>query len=852
VRKKTATPKRGGDAISPILKQYLEVKARHPDELLFFRMGDFYELFFEDAEKASRVLDITLTSKPMGKGHRVPLAGIPVKAAESYLARLLKAGYRVAICEQTGEGKGLMKREVVEVITPGTVFSPSLLSADRHNYLGALLEKGGTLFAALCDLTTGDFFVLEADRERALEELRKRGVAEVLFPEDMEPPEGPWSPTPYPSLYFEPDFAEDVLKRFFGVLNLEGFGLKSRERAVGAAGALLHYLKGKKEGMLGHLKGLRKLNLLSRMYLDSKTIRNLELVEKIRPEEGSTLRDVINRTKTPMGARKLTESIISPMTDKKQIISRLNRVEALVENERNLKEITEFLKGIKDLERMTARIAAGRSSPPEFVRLASSLEKLPSLRERLIGIDALRDLAEELPDLNELAENIRNVIVDDPPATADQGGFVREGVDPELDELRELALGGKSRILEIERKERKKTGIPTLKVGYNTVFGYYIEVTKAHLSKVPAHYIRKQTLTSAERFITEELKNLENLILGAEEKAVAREKEHLERLREMVRLRAGEIKKAADTVGEIDLVASFAETAIKNRYVKPIIRDDEALVIRGGRHPVVEVLQEEPFVPNDTYMDTDDNRVLIITGPNMAGKSTYLRQVALIVIMAQMGSFVPADEAEIGIVDRVFTRIGASDDLSRGVSTFMAEMIETSQILTNATGKSLIILDEVGRGTSTYDGLAIAWSVIEYINEKVGAKTLFATHYHELAELGRRLRGIKNYTVSVREWGDEVIFLRKVVPGETDRSYGIHVAKLAGLPREVIDRAKEILEIIERRNAIKATFRPDRVQLSLFGGEDPLRKRLKELKLDEITPKEALDLLYNLKEELEK
>ena len=852
MRKKLNTPKKGKSELSPILKQYLEIKAHHPDELLFFRMGDFYELFFEDAEKASRALDITLTSKPMGKGHRVPLAGIPVKAAESYLSRLLKAGYRVAICEQTGEGKGLMKREVVEVITPGTVFSPSLLSADRHNYLGALLEKEGTLFAALCDLTTGDFFVLEADRERALEELRKRGVAEVLFPEEMDFPDGPWSPTPYPSLYFDPDFAEDVLKRFFGVLNLEGFGLKSGENSIGAAGALLHYLKGKKEGMLGHLRGLRKLNLLSRMYLDSKTIRNLELVEKIRPEEGSTLKEVINRTRTPMGARKLTESIISPMIDKGQIVSRLNRVEALVENERTLKEVAELLKGIKDLERMTARIAAGRSSPPEFVRLASSLEKLPPLREKLFGIEALRELARELPNLNELTENIRRVIVDDPPATPDQGGFVREGVDPELDELRELALGGKSRILEIEKKEREKTGIPTLRVGYNTVFGYYIEVTKAHLNKVPAHYIRKQTLTSAERFITEELKNLENLILGAEEKAIAREKEHLEMLREKVKLRAGDIKRAADIVGEIDLVAGFAEIAVKNKYVKPLIRDDDVLMIRGGRHPVVEVLQDEPFVPNDTYMDTEDNRILIITGPNMAGKSTYLRQVALIVIMAQMGSFVPADEAEIGIVDRVFTRIGASDDLSRGVSTFMAEMIETSQILSNATKKSLIILDEVGRGTSTYDGVAIAWSVIEYINERVKAKTLFATHYHELAELGKRLRGVKNFTVSVREWGDEVIFLRKVVPGETDRSYGIHVAKLAGLPREVIDRAKEILEIIERRNAIKATFRPDRVQLSLFGGEDPLRKRLKELKLDEITPKEALDLLYNLKEELEK
>ncbi len=844
--------KKSKEGAPPILKQYLEVKSRHPEELLFFRMGDFYELFFEDAEIASRVLGITLTSKPLGKGYRVPLAGIPVKAAESYLSKLLKAGYRVAICEQTGEGKGLMKREVVEVITPGTVFSPSLLSEKKYNFIGSYLEQNEQSFVALCDLTTGDFFVFEADRERAIEELKKRGTVELLYPEDTGFPEGSWTPTPLPSIAFEPDFAADELKRFFGVASLEGFELKDGEGVTRAAGALIYYLKQKKDGMLSHLTGVRRLNLEERMYLDQRTIRNLELIERIHPEEGKTLYEILDRTKTPMGSRKLSESIVSPFTSKKEIVTRLNRVEALLENSKSASQISELLKQIKDIERISSRIAAGRSNPPEYLRLATSLEPLEPLKKELQNLEPFRELAERIPDLTELWKLIKNTLVDDPPTSTDEGGFIREGVDPELDELRCLAKGGKDRILELERREKEKTGIPTLRIGYNSVFGYYIEVTKPHLSKVPPHYIRKQTLTSVERFVTQELKDLENMILGAEEKAVALEKYHLEKLREKVKEASGAIKQAAEVIGEVDLLLSFAETAKKNRYVKPLIRDDDVLIIKQGRHPVVEVLQEEPFVPNDTIMDSEDSRIFIITGPNMAGKSTYLRQVALIVIMAQIGSYVPADSAEIGIVDRVFTRIGASDDLARGVSTFMAEMIETSQIISNATRRSLIILDEVGRGTSTYDGLAIAWSVIEYIHKHIKAKTLFATHYHELSELGRKLRGVKNYTISVKEWGDEVIFLRKVVPGESDRSYGIHVAKLAGLPKEVIDRAKEILEIIEKRKTARNAFRNKGEQLSLFGVEDPLRKRIRELNLDEITPREALELLYKFKEEIEK
>ena len=843
---------------TPILKQYKRIKEEHKDELLLFRMGDFYEFFYDDARIASKILGIALTSKPMGKGIRVPLAGIPVKAADSYISKLLKKGYRVAICEQVGENSsGLMERRVVEIITPGTVFSPTLLEDKSHNYIAAICKDDQKAGVAYCDITTGDFFVFQDSLERALTEIERIGASEVLVEEGNELPLERLTPRdPYE---FDLYRSEETIREFFGISRLDAFELEKEDLAIRAAGALINYLTEKKPGMLEHIRGIKKLRLSNFMYIDPQTIKNLELVEKIRPEsEGLTLFDILDRCRTPMGSRRLKESLLSPFLSKESILVRLTRVNHLVMNQGLLRELQNTLSDITDIERQLGRISANKTNPRELVRFASSLASIPKLTELLGQYEEWQELV-TFPDIQGIEREILDTIVDDPPINFNLGGVVRDGVNPELDELRDISRHGKDRLLELERRERERTGINNLKIGYNSVFGYYIEVTKSNLHLVPEDYIRKQTLTNSERFITQELKELEDRILGAEERAIRLENEIVRSLRDRILEKSYEIKRIAEKIAEIDLLASLAEVAIKRKYVMPEIREDGRIEIKDGRHPVVEAtLRDESFVPNDTFMDLQDNRIFIITGPNMSGKSTYLRQVAIITIMAHIGSFVPASGAKIGLVDRIFSRIGASDDLARGISTFMAEMIETAQILHNATTRSLIILDEVGRGTSTFDGLAIAWAVVEYLADFVGAKTLFATHYHELSILGRTLKGVRNFTIAVKEWGDEIVFLRKLIPGESDRSYGIHVAKLAGIPAPVIRRAKEILKDLEKgRKSLKVKAREETLQLDIFRREEPEKENrlveiLKGVDPDSLSPREALELIYKLKEELKK
>ncbi len=841
--------------ITPLLKQYQEIKSQHQDELLLFRMGDFYELFFEDAEVASKVLGIVLTSKPMGKNHRVPMAGVPVKAAESYIAKLLKAGYRVAICEQIGEprpGKGPMRREVVEVITPGTILEPALLQEKEFNYLASLYPGSDRVGVALLDLTTGDFALFEAEPTRARVELEKRKIAEVILPEDVAF-EMDQSPPVYslPSWHFDPETARRALLEFFGTQTLDAFEVNDLPRALGAAHALLEYVRERKPGMLEHLKGLRRLPLEDRMYLDRATLKNLEVLEPIHPE-GTALVDILDETLTAMGGRFLREALVAPLLDVEQIRTRLIRVQSLVEDPGLLESMRKALQDIPDLERTIARVSARKSGPREVRKLAEGIRKFEELRSLLLTHEVLAPLVQDAPDLTSLADDIERTLVDDPPVSTRDEVFIRSEASPELQELRDLAHNSKSHLLQLEQQERERTGIPNLRIGFNNVFGYYIEVTKAHLHRVPAHYIRKQTLVNAERFITPELKDLEARILSAEERARKLELELWNALRGRILEHTQAVKDLASRIAELDFYQALSTVARKRKYTRPEIREDGVLEIEEGRHPMVEAMSPEPFIPNDTKMNLTSHRIYILTGPNMSGKSTYLRQVALIVLMAQIGSFVPAKHAKIGIVDRIFTRIGASDDLARGVSTFLAEMVETAQILRNATERSLIILDEVGRGTSTYDGFAIAWAVVEYILKRIGAKTLFATHYHQLSQLGKRFPGVQNYTLQVKEWEGKVVFLRKVVPGETDRSYGIHVAQLAGVPEEVVIRAREVQEDLEREGIIRTRL----TQLSLFDPPpsrrpDKLRKMLKELDLDGLTPRDALNFLYRLKEEVE-
>ncbi len=810
---------------TPMIEQYRRVKDRHRDAILFFRLGDFYEMFFEDAEVAARELEIALTARDGGHGVRVPMCGVPVHAAEGYIARLVDRGHKVAICEQVEDprqARGLVRREVVRVITPGTLMDARLIGDKRNRYLAALASgRGGAVGLAWTDISTGEFLVTdwpgEEAGQRLWDELARLKPAECLldvrlaadaaFAARLAGSIG-CAVTPMPEEAFARDACASRLAEHFGAASLSGLGLAERPLAVQAAGALLQYLQETQRGAVQQVTGLRVYAAGEAMPLDTATRRNLELVARLADgERQGSLLSVLDRTVTAMGGRLLRQWVEQPLVDVARIRARLDAVEELAGNAFARADVREALKGIYDLERLVSRVACGSAGPRDLVALRLSLERLPSLAAALSDARAplLAGLAGELGGLQPVAELIARALVDDPPAALHEGGVIREGYDAEVDALRRASGEGKAWIAALEAAERERTGIRSLKVGYNKVFGYYIEVTHANRNLVPPDYIRKQTLAGAERYITPELKEREEAILGASERLQALEERLFVAVRAEVGRHTAAIQAAARAVAALDALAALAEVAVRNNYVRPEVDEGLVLDIRGGRHPVLEqVLGPGGFVPNDAYLDGGEHRLAIVTGPNMAGKSSFARQVALIVIMAQMGSFVPADSCRIGLVDRVFTRIGAGDDLFGGQSTFMVEMSEVANILRNATARSLVILDEVGRGTSTCDGLSIAWAVSEHLHDRVRARTIFTTHYHELTALEELLPGAKNYTVVVREQGEDVIFLHRVVRGGSDRSYGIQVARLAGLPREVLRRAMEVLRELEQAEEVRA------------------------------------------------
>jgi len=861
-------------SLTPMMRQYLAIKQNYPDMLLLFRMGDFYELFYDDARTAARVLGLTLTSREKGE-RAVPMAGVPHHAVHAYIKRLIRAGYKVALCDQLEDprrAKGLVARDVTRVITPGTLTEDALLESKEHNYLAALVIQRGAAGLAWVDLSTGRFQAQDCPTEKLLDELTRLQPSEILLPESLaDADDGPVSRlrrdsramlTPRPDWTFGRDTARRALLEHFAVQSLEGFGCDDLGPGIAAAGAALQYLQETQKTALGHIRRLIAARDAERLLLDRTTQLSLELTRTIRDgERHGTLLGVLDRTLTPMGGRLLREWLIAPLRSPEAVARRLDAVEAFHRDGALRADVRRVLDGVYDIERLAARVATGRANARDLVALARSLEALPALEAQLSGCgsEPLRAFADGLDPVAEARELIAAALVTDPPLLLKEGGLIREGYSSELDELRAIQRDGKGWIAAFQARETKRTGIPSLKVGYNKVFGYYIEVTHAHQEKVPPEYVRKQTLKNAERYITPELKEYETRVLTAEERARELEYDLFIRLRERVAEYTPRLQETARLLAELDCLAALADAAVEYRYVRPVITDSREIVIRNGRHPVLERVLEEPFVPNDTELDGEKTRLAIITGPNMAGKSTYIRQVALIVLMAHMGSFVPADSARIGLVDRIFTRVGASDELSRGQSTFMVEMIETANILNNATDRSLIILDEIGRGTSTFDGLSIAWAVAEHIANRCRSRTLFATHYHELTELSTLYPCIKNYNVAVKEWHEEIIFLRRIVEGGADKSYGIHVARLAGVPREVIERAKTILANLETvtldsdnrpRFAIGREPRARRgigVQLTIFDSEsDFLKEAIRGLDLTRLTPIDALKKLEEL------
>ena len=799
---------------TPMMAQYRRAKAEiAPDTILFFRLGDFYEMFFEDAVVASEILGIALT-----KRQSYPMCGIPYHAVDLYLAKLLRAGKKVALCDQMEDpalAKGIVKREVTGIVTPGTVLTDSMLDAARPNYLAGLHRHGKLFGLAMLDLSTGDFWMEEsADPDALFDDLARYAPPEVILPESLHAEErflaglnatGTFALTAREDWIFDPATADDGLCRHFGVQSLDGFGGEGHPAATAAAGALLYYVTRDLRRNAAHVRRIRFRTAADAMMLDESTLANLDLVASRgtpRADAPTTLLKALDTTRTAMGSRLLRDWLVRPLQNLDAIVARHDAVEAFQKKRHDLDAFRGILGDIKDLERLLSRLSSGSGNGRDVRALASSLARLPALKAALAAHAAprLAELAAAIVPQDELVALIERALVDEPPMAIKEGGVIRKGYHAELDELRAAAHDGKQWIAELQAREIERTGIKSLKIRFNNVFGYFIEITKANLAQAPADYVRKQTVVNGERFITPELKEYENKILGAEDKSVALEYELFLELRAQIVAHVAAIQQTAAAVAELDVLATFAERALACRYVRPQMTAAGPLVIRDGRHPVVELLPESGrFVPNDTLLDNVDNQLLIITGPNMAGKSTYIRQVALIVIMAQMGGFVPAAAAEIGVVDRVFTRVGAGDDIARGRSTFMVEMQETANILNNATARSLIVLDEIGRGTSTFDGISIAWSVAEYLHNhaEVKAKTLFATHYHELTDIALALPGVKNYNVLVSEKDDRVVFLRKIVPGAADKSYGIQVARLAGLPAEVVARAKEILANLE-------------------------------------------------------
>lgn len=876
--------------LTPMMQKYLETKETYPDCILFYRLGDFYEMFFEDAVTASRELEITLTGKSCGLEERAPMCGIPYHAVDGYLNKLVAKGYKVAICEQVEDpkqAKGLVKREVTRIVTPGTNLAPQALDETKNNYLMCIVYIADRYGISIADITTGDYFVTELeDSAKLMDEIYKFMPSEIICNEsfymsgmDLEDLRNRLGITIYSldSWYFDDAICRKKLLEHFHVSSFAGLGLEDYDCGIISAGALLQYLIETQKNSLAQLTHITPYTTAKYMMLDSSTRRNLELTETLREKQkrGSLLW-VLDKTKTAMGARLLRKYLEQPLIEKEEIIKRLDAVEELKSMAISREEIREYLTPVYDLERLITRITYGSANPRDLTAFKTSLEMLPSLHYILEEMQSplLTGIRGDLDTLEDLCMLIRDAIIDDPPLAMKEGGIIRDGYHEEVDTLRRAKSEGKDWLAKLEEEEREKTGIKTMKIKYNKVFGYYLEVTNSYKDMVPDYYTRKQTLANAERYITPELKELEDTILGAEDKLFALEYDLYSTVRDTIAGEVERIQKTAKAVAALDVFASLALVAERNNYVRPKINEKGTIDIKDGRHPVVEkMIPNDMFISNDTYLDDKKQRISIITGPNMAGKSTYMRQAALIVLMAQLGSFVPAASANIGLVDRIFTRVGASDDLASGQSTFMVEMTEVANILRNATSRSLLILDEIGRGTSTFDGLSIAWAVVEYISDTklLGAKTLFATHYHELTELEGKIENVNNYCIAVKEKGDDIVFLRKIVKGGADKSYGIQVAKLAGVPDIVIDRAKEIVEELSEEDittrvseiAVKdhdsrkkpKTKKYDEVdiaQMSLFDTvkDDDVLEELKNMDVGNLTPIDALNAIYRLQNKL--
>lgn len=873
-------------ALSPMMQEYVKTKEQYKDCILFYRLGDFYEMFFQDALTVTKELELTLTGKDCGLEERAPMCGVPFHAAETYINRLIEKGYKVAICEQVEDpkkAKGLVKREVIRVVTPGTTLDAASLDESRNNYLMSVVATEGRFGCAIADITTGDCFLTEVDKpQKLLDEINKFVPAEIICndaffmsgvdTEDLKNRLG-ICVFPLDAWYFDDGLCKRTLMEHFHVNALEGLGIQDYDSGVIASGALFLYLQETQKSALSHMAGIRPYAAEKFMLIDSSSRRNLELVETLREKnKRGSLLWVLDKTKTAMGARTLRSYVEQPLIDAEKINERLEALEELNQSPMLRDEIREYLNPVYDLERLISRISYQSANPRDLIAFSSSLEMLPYIRQIIKDFNSplLTKICEDMDPLEDIAQLIRSAIVEEPPLAQKDGGIIREGYNSDVDKFRRSRTDGKKWLTELEARERERTGIKNLKIKYNRVFGYSLEVTNSFKDLVPENYIRKQTLTNAERYITQELKDLEDMILGAEDKLYALEYELFCNVRDKVGAEVVRIQKTAKAVAALDVFASLALVAQRNNFVRPKINENGVLDIKNGRHPVVEqMIENDMFIANDTYLDNQKKRISIITGPNMAGKSTYMRQTALIVLMAQIGSFVPAEKANIGIVDRIFTRVGASDDLASGQSTFMVEMTEVANILRNATSRSLLILDEIGRGTSTFDGLAIAWAVIEHISDTklCGAKTLFATHYHELTELEGKIPGVNNYCIAVKEKGDDIVFLRKIVKGGADKSYGIQVARLAGVPDPVIRRAKELVEELSDADitaAVKDLAAPkkkqkivydqvDMAQMSLFDTvqDNDIVEEIKNLDMSHLTPMEAMNILYNLQNKIQ-
>lgn len=865
---------------SPMMQHYLETKKQYKDCVLFYRLGDFYEMFFEDAEIVSRELELTLTGKDCGQEKRAPMSGIPYHAADSYIAKLIEKGYKVAICEQVEDpkqAKGIVKREVIRVVTPGTVIESNLLEEKKNNYIMAIYKSGLYFGISVCDISTGEFLATQIVEHnnfaRLLDEISRYSPAEIIVSDMMfnsktEIEKIKERFETYISKESEESFdgEYELLSGMYNIIDDKNEKIKNlsdKKLAIYAINALLKYLEDTQKTSLDHINTIKIYNTTRYMALDINARRNLEITEKMRDKsKKGTLLWVLDKTSTSMGGRLLRRWLNDPLIDRKEINDRLDAVEELKDSIILRGDVVDALKKVYDIERLAGKISYGNANGRDMISLKNSVKQLPEIKKVLstTGAGLLKEIYKNIDTLDDIYEIIEKSIVDEPPIGVKDGGIIKIGYDPEIDKLKLATTEGKKWILELEAKEREQTGIKGLKVGFNKVFGYFIEVTKSNLSMVPDRYVRKQTLTNCERYITEELKNLENQILGAEERVVTLEYNAFCEIRSSIEKQIQRIQKTATLVSTLDVLVSFATVAEDMNYVKPEVDNGGVIDIKEGRHPVIEkMISNSNFVPNDTYLDEEGNRLAIITGPNMAGKSTYMRQVALITLMAQVGSFVPASYAKIGVVDKIFTRVGASDDLSMGQSTFMVEMMEVATILKEATKNSLVILDEIGRGTSTYDGLSIAWAVAEFIadKEKCGAKTLFATHYHELTELENKVEGVKNYSIAVKEKGEDIIFLRKIVDGGTDESYGVHVARLAGVPQVVTKKANEILQSLERRNVlnnkiIEQTPKNESAdQIDMYNYKiAEVAHEIDRIDFNQLTPIDALNTLVKIKEKL--